>query len=118
MKQNVADDVPDKHPTIDQGSLPEEGELQIQLKATQDELQTYQKYLQDWHNWGEAKTQELNSLQQEYEECQKTYQTQSNEVTNLQESNNQLMEENNKLKQEAHEENQTKSDVEEEKLKE
>ena len=51
-------------------------ELQIQLNTVRDEAEKYRKLLQDWHTWGEAKTQELKGMKQLYDECRESLQNQ------------------------------------------
>ena len=59
----------------------EEGE--IPQESLQGELEMCKKYLQDWNVWGEAKTNELNTLQKAYDECQLSYNTLNDELVNL-----------------------------------
>ena len=59
----------------------EEGE--IPQESLKEELEMCKKYLQDWNLWGEAKTNELNTLQKAYDECQLSYNTLNDELVNL-----------------------------------
>ena len=52
--------------------------------------------MEDWHNWGKAKTRELEGLERLYDECQRSLRSQSGEMTNLKESKDELKEEDYK----------------------
>ena len=85
----------DKEPHLEQTSIAEHENmtrLRAQYEATRIELETCQKYLQDWHQWSEQRNEEYNVLlkaHNNYEECWKK---QTLELSNLKETKNSLQE--------------------------
>ena len=73
--------------------------LKSQLETTKSELEASQKYLQDWQVWGDAKTEEYNTLMEGYNGYVEAFNHQSQELAALKEANSDLTEQIEKLQE-------------------